>query len=62
MLNLVQLHEGDVVHPVSGGRVKSSQLIVEYFGPFSLALNLIGVLRRSWQPVPSDSSGSGDVL
>lgn len=46
MLNLVQLHEGDVVHPVSGGPVKSSQLIGEYFGPFSLAQNLMGVLRR----------------
>lgn len=56
MLNLVQLHDGDVVHPVSGGRVNPSQLIGEYFGPFSLAL-----LKRGGHPVFQATTVGGNI-
>jgi hypothetical protein len=56
MLNLVQLHDGDVVHPVSGGPVKPSQLIGEYFVPFSLAL-----LKRGGHPVFQARTLGGNI-
>lgn len=46
MLNLVQLHEGNLNHPGSGAPVGASELLGEYFGPFSLAL-----LKRGGHPV-----------
>lgn len=46
MLNLVQLHQGEVVHPISGDKMSASKLIGEYFGPFARAL-----LKRGGHPV-----------
>jgi hypothetical protein len=46
MLNLVQLHEGEVAHPVSGEMKSAAMLIGEYFGPFAIAL-----LKRGGHPV-----------
>jgi len=46
MLNLVQLHQDEVAHPVSGKMVGPSKLLSEYFVPFSLAL-----LKRGGHPV-----------
>ena len=56
MLNLVQLHDGDVTHPVSGEGVNPSELLGEYFGPFSLAL-----LKRGGHPVFQARTVGGNI-
>lgn len=56
MLNLVQLHDGDVVHPVSDERVNPSELLGEYFVPFSLAL-----LKRGGHPVFQARTLGGNI-
>ena len=56
MLNFVQLHDGDVVHPVSDERVNPSELLGEYFVPFSLAL-----LKRGGHPVFQARTLGGNI-
>ena len=46
MLNLVQLHDNKIAHPVSGEMTSASNVVGEYFGPFSLAL-----FKRGGHPV-----------
>lgn len=38
MLNLVRFHEGEVAHPETGEKMRGSELIQGYFGPFTKAL------------------------
>jgi len=45
MLNLVQIHQGDVTHPISGEKIPARELLNEYFGPFALSL-----FRRGGHP------------
>ena len=56
MLNLVKLHEGGIAHPVSGEKVSASNLIGEYFGPFSLAL-----FKRGGHPVFQARTVGGNI-
>ena len=56
MLNLVQLHDGEVDHPVSGERAPASEVIGEYFGPFSLAL-----FKRGGHPVFQARTVGGNI-
>ncbi len=56
MLNLVQLREGNLNHPVSGVPVSASELLGEYFGPFALAL-----LKRGGHPVFQARRVGGNV-
>jgi len=56
MLNLVQLHEDEVMHPLSGEPVNPSELLGEYFGPFSLAL-----LNRGGHPVFQAQTVGGNI-
>jgi hypothetical protein len=56
MLNLIQLHEGTIAHPVSGKKMSASSLIGEYFGPFSLAL-----LKRGGHPVFQARTVGGNI-
>jgi hypothetical protein len=46
MLNQVQLHPGEVAHPLSGKPMRASDLLGEYFGPFALSL-----FKRGGHPV-----------
>jgi len=46
MANLVELHKGDVSHPVTGEKMSARQLVGEYFGPFARSL-----LLRAGHPV-----------
>ncbi len=46
MLNLVELHEGDITHPLSGEEMSASNLVREYFEPFALEL-----LKHGGHPV-----------
>jgi len=56
MLNLVQLQDGEVVHPLTGEPTSSSEVLSEYFGPFSLAL-----LKRGGHPVFQAQTVGGNV-
>ncbi len=56
MLNLVQLHEKDVPHPITGEKMPALNLLGEYFGPFSLAL-----LKRGGHPVFQARRVGGNV-
>lgn len=56
MANLVELHQGDVSHPVSGEKMSASRLIAEYFQPFSLAL-----LKRGGHPVYQARTIGGNI-
>ncbi len=56
MLNLVELHKGDVAHPLSGEAVSASNLLGEYFGPFSLAL-----FKRGGHPVFQARTVGGNI-
>ena len=38
MLNQVQLHSDEIMHPMTGKAVNASELLSEYFSPFALAL------------------------
>ena len=46
MLNLVQLHTGEVAHPLTGEVMSASDLVGEYFGPFAVSL-----FKRGGHPV-----------
>jgi len=46
MLNQVQLHNGEVVHPLTGEAMNSSEVVADYFEPFALAL-----FKRGGHPV-----------
>jgi len=56
MLNLVQLHAGDVVHPLSGEPKNPSEVLGEYFGPFALAL-----FKRGGHPVFQARAVGGNI-
>ena len=56
MLNLVELHDGAVDHPVSGEPVNASEVIGEYFGPFSLSL-----FKRGGHPVFQAITVGGNI-
>jgi len=56
MLNLVQLKDGDVIHPLTGEPTNSSEVLGEYFGPFSLAL-----LKRGGHPVFQARTVGGNI-
>lgn len=56
MLNLVQLHEGDVSHPVSGEKMTAVKLISEYFGPFAISL-----FKRGGHPVFQARTMGGNI-
>lgn len=56
MLNLVQLHTGDVSHPVSGKKMTASKLMGEYFGPFALSL-----FKRGGHPVFQARTVGGNI-
>ena len=56
MLNLVEIHEGDVAHPISGEAMSASDLVGEYFGPFSLAL-----FKRGGHPVFQARTVGGNI-
>lgn len=56
MLNLVQLHEKDVPHPITGEKMPALNLLDEYFGPFSQAL-----LKRGGHPVFQARRVGGNV-
>lgn len=42
MLNQVELREGAIAHPLSGVKMPASEMLYEYFGPFTWALFLRG--------------------
>ncbi|NCF45639.1 MAG: hypothetical protein GWP70_12595 [Proteobacteria bacterium] len=42
MLNQVELREGAIPHPLSGVKMPASEMLYEYFGPFTWALLLRG--------------------
>ena len=56
MLNLVQLHQAKVGHPLSGEKMSASKLVGEYFGPFALAL-----LKRGGHPVFQARTVGGNI-
>ncbi len=56
MLNLVQLHEGEIAHPVSGEKMSASNLLSEYFQPFALAL-----FKRGGHPVFQVRTAGGNI-
>lgn len=56
MLNLVQLHANKIAHPASGKMTSPSNLINEYFGPFSLAL-----FKRGGHPVFQARTVGGNI-
>ena len=56
MLNLVELHQGDVAHPLSGEAMSASNLVGEYFGPFSWAL-----VKRGGHPVFQARTAGGYI-
>jgi len=56
MLNLVELHHGNLEHPVSGEPIQAADLLGEYFGPFSLAL-----LKRGGHPVFQARAVGGNI-
>lgn len=56
MLNQVQLHRGDVVHPLTGKAMNASELVGEYFGPFALSL-----LKRGGHPVFQARALGGNI-
>ena len=56
MLNLVQLHQAEVDHPLSGEKMSASKLVGEYFGPFALAL-----LKRGGHPVFQARTVGGNI-
>ena len=56
MLNLIQLREGKVSHPVTGEKQKPRELITNYFGSFSLAL-----MKRGGHPVFQARTVGGNI-
>ena len=56
MLNHVQLHDGNIAHPVSGEKMTASKLVGEYFGPFAISL-----LKRGGHPVFQARTAGGNI-
>ena len=56
MLNLIQLREGKVPHPVTGEKQKPRELITKYFRSFSLA-----VMKRGGHPVFQARTVGGNI-
>ena len=56
MLNLIQLHEGKVPHPVTGDKQKPGALIANYFKSFSMAS-----LKRGGHPVLQARTVGGNI-
>ena len=56
MLNQVQLHEENVVHPTSGQSMPASEILGGYFKPFALAL-----LKRGGHPVFQARTVGGNI-
>ena len=56
MLNLIQLHEGKVSHPVTGEKQKPRELITNYFRSVSLAL-----MKRGGHPVFQARTVGGNI-
>ena len=56
MLNQVELISGSARHPVSGDEVPATDILADYFGPFSIAL-----LSRGGHPVFRANTVGGNV-
>ncbi|MBT4380089.1 MAG: hypothetical protein HOB98_07690 [Gammaproteobacteria bacterium] len=56
MLNLVQLHTGEVAHPLTGEAMSASDLVGEYFGPFAVSL-----FKRGGHPVFQARTIGGNI-
>lgn len=56
MLNQVQLHGGEVLHPLTGRAITASELVGEYFGPFALSL-----FKRGGHPVFQAGTVGGNI-
>jgi len=56
MLNLIQLHDGRVPHPVTGEKQKPRELITNYFRSFSLAS-----MKRGGHPVFQARTVGGNI-
>lgn len=56
MLNLVQLHTGEVAHPLTGEAMSASDLLGEYFGPFAVSL-----FKRGGHPVFQARTIGGNI-
>ena len=56
MLNLVQLHAGEIAHPLTGEAMSASDLIGEYFGPFAVSL-----FKRGGHPVFQAKTIGGNI-
>lgn len=56
MLNLVQLHIGEVAHPLTGEAMSASDLVGEYFGPFAVSL-----FKRGGHPVFQARTIGGNI-
>ena len=56
MLNLVQLHTGEVAHPLTGEVMSASDLVGEYFGPFAVSL-----FKRGGHPVFQARTIGGNI-
>ena len=56
MLNLVQLHTGEVAHPLTGEAMSASDLVGEYFGPFAVSL-----FKRGGHPVFQAKTIGGNI-
>lgn len=56
MLNQVQVHNGEVAHPLTGKAMSASNLLGEYLGPFALSL-----FKRGGHPVLQARSVGGNI-
>jgi hypothetical protein len=56
MLNLIQLHEGKVSHPVTGEKQRPRELITNYFKSFSMAS-----MKRGGHPVLQARTVGGNI-
>ncbi|MBO6557968.1 MAG: hypothetical protein JJ957_15775 [Pseudomonadales bacterium] len=56
MLNLIQLHEGKVLHPVTGESQSPRELLTNYFKAFSFAL-----IKRGGHPVLQARTAGGNI-
>lgn len=56
MLNLIQLHEGNVPHPVTGEKHKPRELLSSYFKSF-----LVASMKRAGHPVLQARTAGGNI-
>ena len=56
MLNLVQLHTGEVAHPLTGEATSASDILGGYFGPFAVSL-----FKRGGHPVFQARTIGGNI-